>query len=62
MASKAVRDRKNRRDNKIRGQAVVGGIKVDATEYATGRTQVIINELVPSNARQAAYVFDKMEN
>jgi len=56
--SKAVRDRKNRKDNKVRGQCVVGGIKVDATKYASGRTNVIVNELVPSNARQAAYVFD----
>jgi hypothetical protein len=55
--SKAVRDRKNRMNNKVRGQAVVGGIKVDATKYASGRTQVIINELVPANSRQAAYVF-----
>jgi hypothetical protein len=55
--NKAVRDRKNRKNNKVRGQSVVGGVKVDATEYVTGRTQVIINDLVPSNARQAAYVF-----
>jgi len=55
--SKAVRDRKNRKDNKVRGQEVVGGVKVDATRYVTGRTQVIVNDLIPSNARQAAYVF-----
>jgi len=57
MASDPVRDRKNRKDNKVRGQSVVGGIKVDATKYASGRTQVIVSELIPSNAQQAAYVF-----
>lgn len=55
--SKAVRDRKNRKNNKVRGQSVVGCVKVDATQYVTGRTNVIINDLIPSNARQAAYVF-----
>jgi hypothetical protein len=55
--SETVRNGKNRRNNKVRGQTVVGGVKVDATEYASGRTQVIINDLTPSNARQAAFVF-----
>lgn len=55
--SKAVRDRRNRMDNKVRGNTLVGGVRVDATRYVTGRTTVDLKRLVPRNAEQAAYVF-----
>jgi hypothetical protein len=44
-------------DNKVRGNTLVGGIRIDATEYTTGRIEVITKELIPRNARQAAFVF-----
>jgi len=44
-------------DNKVRGNTVVGGVRIDATEYASGRTDVQSKVLIPSNARQAAFVF-----
>jgi hypothetical protein len=55
--SEALRTRQNRMDNKVRGNTVVGGVRIDATEYPTGRTEVITKGLVPRNARQAAFVF-----
>jgi len=55
--SKAVRDRKNRKDNKVRGQEVVGGVQIDATEYVTGNCNIIIETVPCMNARQAAYAF-----
>lgn len=55
--SEALRNRRNRMDNKVRGNTLVGGIRIDATEYTTGRTEVITKELIPRNARQAAFVF-----
>jgi hypothetical protein len=58
MATNAVRTRKNRKDNKVRGVEVFRGVRVDATEYVTGRTEVIIKDLVPRTAEQAAFVFD----
>ena len=57
MASKAVRDLKNRNENTIRGNEVVGGVRIDATKYCTGRTDVRTMQLIPSTAEQAKFVF-----
>jgi hypothetical protein len=57
--SQAVRNRRNRKNSKVRNTDVLGnGVSVDATRYASGRTQVIVETLVPATAQQAAYVFD----
>jgi len=56
--SKATRDRNNRKNNKIRGNEVVGGVRIDATRYVTGRTDVSIQTLIPKNTRQAAFVYE----
>jgi hypothetical protein len=57
--SQDVRNRRNRKNNKVRNNDVLGnGVSVDATRYASGRTQVIINTLVPSTPQQASYAFD----
>jgi len=58
VMSEAVRNRKNRMDNKVRANEVVGGVRIDATRYVTGRTEVTTKQLIPRNARQAAFVFD----
>jgi hypothetical protein len=55
--SEAVRNRKNRKNNKVRGTEVVGGVQIDATEYASGRTQVIIQTVPVTNSQRAAYAF-----
>jgi len=52
------RVRRNREDNKVVGSDVVGGVKVRATEYCTGRTDVSVKQLVPRTAEQAAYTFN----
>jgi hypothetical protein len=56
--SKAARDRRNRKDNKVRGSAVLGGVRVDATRYVTGRTDVSIRSLAPRSPREAALLMD----
>jgi len=58
MVEDPIRTRQNRTDKTIRGSEVFGGVKVDATQYTTGRTDVRTQALVPCNAQQAAYTFD----
>jgi len=55
--NKAVRDRKNRKDNKVIGQEVVGGVQIRATEYCTGRCDVQLKTVPVTNAQRAAYAF-----
>jgi len=55
--SKAVRDRKNRQENTVRGQEVVGGVQIRATEYTTGRVEVQCKTVPVMNSQQAAYAF-----
>jgi len=54
----ANRVRRNRKDNKVRGQEVVGGVQIDATEYVTGRCDVRIKTVPCMNSQQAAYAFE----
>jgi len=58
MVEDPIRTRKNRTEQTIRGSEVVGGVKVNATQYVTGRTEVMTQTLVPCNAQQASYTFN----
>jgi hypothetical protein len=55
--SQAVRNRRNRNDNKVTGSEVFGGVQIRATEYCTGRCDVQIQTVPVTNAQRAAYVF-----
>jgi len=52
--SKALRDRRNRRDDTIRGSVVLLGGSVSARKYCSGRVDVTIHVALPGDARTAS--------
>jgi len=53
--SKAIRDRKNRKDKTIRGKEVFGGVQIRATKQCTGRLEVDITTVPVTNPQRADY-------
>jgi len=57
--SQAVRNRQNRKNNSVRNKQIVGnGVSVYATRYATGHSDVDVEQLSPSTPREAALLFN----
>jgi hypothetical protein len=50
----ATRNRRNRQDKTVRDNQLVGGIRVSARRYCTGRVEIDVMNLVPSTGEQAA--------